>query len=134
MVAPIRMFGVQRTNSCAPCSYQQSPLEKFIADLPECSSCGRSDADRDPVVLAAIKVILDFGLKNSAATEPIPASFDTLSPVETYERLLALRARLDQLIIDAERSINHEPRLALPAVIDADAIDADAHRNREDTE
>lgn len=36
-----------------------SALTRMLRSLPECRHCGRTDADRDPVVLSAAKTILD---------------------------------------------------------------------------
>jgi hypothetical protein len=100
-------------------------LEAFFQDRPPCPHCGRTDADRDPVVLGAIKILLDrvgFSPTNATAAVEQPTDIDSLSPEETRARLLELRARLDQMLGD-------QP-LVLPAVIDTESLNEEEQDGR----
>jgi len=73
-------------------------LLNLLVPLPPCPTCGRSDADRDPVVVRACQLVLDragFGPNASITVVAPPEPMSDLSAAELASRAekLAVRAR-----------------------------------------
>lgn len=96
---------------------------------PPCAHCGRSDADRDPVVLRAAQVVLDRAgyhptLAIQQATAPNP--YENYTPAE-------LADRAEAIAIECRRVANEEAVRLLPDATDAVPLD-DAFLVPEDEE
>ena len=85
-------------------------LLRFLRTAPPCEHCGRSDADRDPVVLRAAQLVLDrtgFHPSVSVQVQPTPSQYDGLSLAEMADRAEAVARRLrEEANAEAERTVD----------------------------
>jgi len=91
-------------------------LVSMLEPRPLCTTCGRSDADRDPVIVRACQVVLDragFGPQASLTVnrEPDP----DLSNLTWAEVISDLEVLLDEL---REREMREKARLTEPRTLD----------------
>ena len=104
-------------------------LLKLLEPKPPCQHCGRSDADRDPVVVRACQLVLDrSGYHPSLMIQqapPEPNPYEHLSEDELIERLEASIARSQQTldILRRQRAIDADDALVLTAPRDAVLIE-----------
>jgi hypothetical protein len=85
-------------------------LLRFLRTAPPCEHCGRSDADRDPVVLRAAQLVLDrtgFHPSVSVQVQPTPSPYDHLTLAEMADRAEAVAHRLrEEANAEAERTVD----------------------------
>lgn len=95
-------------------------LLNLLTPRPPCEHCGRSDADRDPVIVKACQLVLDrsgfhptLAVEHVASPDPI-ATFTIDEVVEKLEKMLA-----DAIAV---RDAEHDRVGALDAVLVDDAF------------
>jgi len=91
-------------------------LLRALKTGPPCEHCGRSDADRDPVVLRAAQLVLDragyhptLAIANAA---PAPTEYDSLSDDDAIALFEQKIARAQQALDTLKRNRDH--RWSLP--------------------
>jgi hypothetical protein len=123
--------------------YALDHLDHLFQPRPACPTCGRTDADRDPVVLRACQLVLDragLGPHMTVEVEKAPVEDFSAESIEwlTPEELAEVR-RLVGLCEEAKRRMEAgepkpfqpgpEPYIALleqSAIVDGICIEADA--------
>lgn len=100
-------------------------LLNLLEPKPPCDKCGRSDVDRDPVVVRACQLVLDrsgFGPSaNLNVHSAPPVERDPVMAYLTTEELTTI----DDMFMRAERRM-HEAEGTLPVIdISADGVDVD---------
>jgi hypothetical protein len=106
-------------------------IDQLISTLearPPCPACGRSDADRDPVVIRAAQIVLDRTghhptLDVRTVSGGLPDYFAWIPP----HRLAQMEAWMREADAAMRRGAP-QPMVALPPadVLDGDVLDADA--------
>lgn len=96
-------------------------LLKLLEPRAPCPACGRSDADRDPVVVRACQLVLDrSGFGPHATMEVVKA--ETSHEETSLDSLIERHAQLGVLIDHLKKNAEMEEQLALTAGA-ADAVD-----------
>jgi hypothetical protein len=100
-------------------------LLNLLTPKPPCEHCGRSDADRDPVVVRACQLVLDrSGFHPTLTVEqaaPLQNEYDELTEDQLIERLEKM---LEQTRASRDFHRAHGTALLPPVGVDAGATDA----------
>jgi hypothetical protein len=90
-------------------------LLKLLEPRPPCPNCGRSDADRDPVVVRACQLVLDrSGFHPSLTLEQAPPAPDKFAHY-TDDQIVE---KLEQMLAAAIERRDLHRRAQLPKVVD----------------
>jgi hypothetical protein len=98
-------------------------LLNLLTPKPPCEKCGRSDADRDPVVVRACQLVLDrsgYHPTVNVVQAPTHDEFEGLSVFEIVDRAEQI-ARAARAMADEETA--RVARLALPEAMDGVLLD-----------
>ena len=109
-------------------------LLRALRTAPPCKTCGRTDADRDPIVLRAAQMVLDrtghhAGLTLQVET-PKPSSPEYFAwiPLERLEQMAAWHAEAKAAMERGEPEGDLPVLAAIEPAVDAEVIDDSAVR------
>jgi hypothetical protein len=105
-------------------------LHRILLRNPPCEVCGRSDDDKNPVVVRAAQIVLDrcgFGPHATITLEPAPSPYSNLSNDQMIEHL-------EKLLAVARRTRDSQQLIERASFETAGAIDGDVFIVPEDDE
>ena len=93
-------------------------LLNLLTPKPPCAACGRSDADRDPVVVRACQLVLDrSGFHPTLALEQAQPPHNEYADLSEDELIECLEAMLAD--VRARRDVHRQSQLTQGVIIDA---------------
>ena len=97
----------------------------FRAARPPCEHCGRSDADRDPVVVRAYQLVLDrSGFHPTLTLEQAAPAHNVYADLTEDQLIEKTEVMLKRMIESRDFHRAHDITRLLPVAVDARVIDA----------